>query len=1140
MNAYDRAQSDDAGSDDNSLAIIGMAGRFPGAADIDAFWALLRDGREGLTRFSPDEAALLDPGQAHDPAYVPAKGVLADAELFDAAFFGIAPFDAVLLDPQQRLFLQTCWTAMEDAGHPARTDPDHDRDAVVGVYASASLNGYWMQGLGRGDEDRAGFHSIAAIDKDFLASRVAYHLDLTGPAIGVQTACSSSLVAVHIACQALLAGDCDIAIAGGVSVTMPLRAGYVWQPGGIASPDGHCLPFCDNAAGTLNGDGVAAVVIRRLADALADGDIVRAVILGSAVTNDGRRRAGFAAPGVEGQARAIRLAQGVAGITPGSVGYVEGHGTATHLGDAIELQALAEAFGRHGTAGAEPPLLGSVKANIGHLDAAAGVAGLIKTVLALQHDAIPPSHAGERDHPGLAASGFARPLALRHWPYRPNPRRAGVSSFGLGGTDAHVVLQEAPAWTADRARSAAAGPWPLVLAARSRPALGLLMSELHGWLAAHPDASLADVAYTLASGRSRHAWQLRVDCCDHAGALRALAAMPPIQAELVAWPSLPQGRRLRLPTYPFEGVRYWLTDGHAVAATPSDLLAPAQQLQAAGWRSRQAPPPRVTGPWLIIADGPGEADALQQALAQAGPVMQTPSASTSAAMCTMKARQLRPAVIACLLPSGRAGVPLGQAAVGLPALLQTLADAEWLDGVTLLLVTCQSVAVGGERWLDASQAGLHAAALTLMAEHPGLACAVIDLGEGEDAAACVPMEAAATESLVAWRHGRRWVRDWEILPSLPQTKLRHRGVWIITGGTGGIGLLVACHLARHAQARLLLVGRAPDPRNPALAAAAAIIAEAGGDVEFIACDLADPSQAAGLVAQALARFGALHGIIHAAGLADGGMVQRLSQADVQRHLAIKPAAAMALARGLAGRALDHFVLFGSHAGSFGAFGQYAYAAANGALSAVAETLRAAGRPEAFAIAWDRWQQVGMAAAAEQRHRATTGQELPGGLHPDAALSLLDRALAEAGRPGSAEVLLATTRPPCALAAERNALHAAMSGPASMPGYTPRQPRPADLPPRIEADTLLGRQIIAIWEEQLGIAPLGVTDDFILVGGDSLTALRLAGAMKSRLGLTVGLRDLMAARTVAGLLSLPSVSELAPTAGGMPAFVEEEL
>ncbi|MGH9362443.1 MAG: polyketide synthase, partial [Thermoanaerobaculia bacterium] len=364
-------------------------------------------------------------------------------DLFDAPFFAVTPREAQALDPQQRLFLECAWQALENAGCA--------RDAAgmrVGVYAGASENNYLHRLLACPAVLRAvgRYGASLANNPDYLATRVSYKLDLQGPSLAVQTACSTSLVAVHLACRALLAGECDLALAGGVSVRVPEVEGYLYEEGGIASPDGHTRPFDAAAAGTVRSSGVGVVVLKRLADALAGGDAVRAVVLGSAINNDGARKVGFTAPGVAGQARVIREAQRAAAVSPETITYVEAHGTATPLGDPIEVTALTEAF-RAGTDRAGFCALGSIKSNIGHTDAAAGVAGLLKTVLALEHRQVPPSLHFREANPelALAASPFYVAAELAPWEEPAKaPRRAGVSSFGIGGTNAHVVLEEAP------------------------------------------------------------------------------------------------------------------------------------------------------------------------------------------------------------------------------------------------------------------------------------------------------------------------------------------------------------------------------------------------------------------------------------------------------------------------------------------------------------------------------------------------------------------------------------------------------------------------------------------------------------------------------------------------------------------------
>ncbi|MBW3656387.1 MAG: polyketide synthase, partial [Gemmatimonadetes bacterium] len=387
----------------HAVAVVGMAGRFPGAATVDDFWTMLAGGREGLSRL--DDAQLREAGvsdaQRADPDYVGVRGVLEGADRFDAAFFGVSPREAEVTDPQQRVFLECAWEAMEHAGH------DGPRfGGKVGVYAGATLNTYmhFLYSFADFAGTVGGLTALIGNDKDYLASRVSYKLDLRGPALAVQTACSTSLVAVHLAAQALLAYQCDMALAGGVSIVFPQHTGYTWAEGGIMSPDGRCRAFDHQAGGTVMGSGVGVVALRRLEDAIADGDTVYAVIRGSAINNDGAAKVGYTAPSAEGQAAVIAEALAVAGVEPETVGYVEAHGTGTSLGDPIEVAALARVYG---AAGARPEscVLGSLKGNLGPLDAAAGAAGLIKAVLALKHGRIPGTPHFQSPNPAIDFAG---------------------------------------------------------------------------------------------------------------------------------------------------------------------------------------------------------------------------------------------------------------------------------------------------------------------------------------------------------------------------------------------------------------------------------------------------------------------------------------------------------------------------------------------------------------------------------------------------------------------------------------------------------------------------------------------------------------------------------------------------------------
>ncbi|MDY7092284.1 MAG: amino acid adenylation domain-containing protein, partial [Acidobacteriota bacterium] len=515
------------------VAVIGVAGRFPGAADPGELWRRVAAGEELLTHFTDEEllAAGVDAELLERPDYVKVAGRMEGADLFDAEFFGFHPREAELMDPQHRVFLEVCWQALEDAGYdPRRTG------GRVGVFASAGVHTYIHQaGAVDNASSAARYQIFIGNDKDFVPTRVAYKLGLEGPALNVQTACSSSLVAVHLACRSLAAGECEMALAGGVTIRTPLTEGYLWEEGGIPSPDGHCRAFDAEAQGTVFGSGAGVVALKPLDRALADGDTIHAVVRGTAINNDGAAKIGYTAPSIEGQAQVVAQALATAGVEASSIGYVEAHGTGTALGDPIEVAALAEAF----RAGGTPPercAIGSVKTNLGHLDTAAGVTGLIKAVASLEHRELAPSLHFQQPNPKLSldATPFFVPTERTPWEISEGARRrAGVSSFGIGGTNAHAVLEEAPPLPA----TSEPAPWQLlVVSARGDQALTAAAGNLAEAL--NPEAStseqdaapaLADAAYTLSMGRRPFLHRTLVvarDAADAAAALRGEEAEP--------------------------------------------------------------------------------------------------------------------------------------------------------------------------------------------------------------------------------------------------------------------------------------------------------------------------------------------------------------------------------------------------------------------------------------------------------------------------------------------------------------------------------------------------------------------------------------------------------------------------------------
>jgi acyl transferase domain-containing protein len=511
------------------IAIVGMSGRFPGAGNVDQFWQNLVQGVDSVSRFTESEleyTVATPEAIAEGQKFIRARGIIPDADLFDADFFGMYPKEAQLIDPQHRLFLECSWEALESAGHAPESYP-----GLIGVYAGLAMNTYFLHNL---CVDRAfaaefsanyqvgNYQTMLGNDKDFMPTRVSYKLNLRGPSMTIQTACSTSLVAVCQACTSLLTYQCDMALAGGVSITFPQKRDYRYQEEGLASADGTCRTFDADACGTVFGHGAAVVLLKRLEDAITDGDPILAVIKGFAVNNDGSDKIGYAAPSIKAQADVVAMAQAAAGVHPDTVSYIEAHGTATPLGDPIEMAALTAAFRRGGASRNQYCAVGTGKTHIGHLDVAAGVTGLIKTVLQLQHEFIPSLLHFKSANPQIdfGSSPFFPVAAPMDWKRGDAPRRAGVSALGIGGTNAHVVVEEAPESSSSSSRKTQL----LLLSAKTATALGTMSSRLASYLESHPEGSLADVVYTLQRGRQRFRHRQAVCAASRTEAIERLRA----------------------------------------------------------------------------------------------------------------------------------------------------------------------------------------------------------------------------------------------------------------------------------------------------------------------------------------------------------------------------------------------------------------------------------------------------------------------------------------------------------------------------------------------------------------------------------------------------------------------------------------
>ena len=944
----------------SAVALIGMSGRFPGAASPAQLWHNLLHGVKGLRELTDDEllAAGAEPGQLASPRYVRVGGPVAGLDRFDASVFGFTPREAETMSPQHRLFLECTWEALEGAGYCPTDAPGH-----VAVFAGCGFPDYLVQNQHLVTEPGGLLLMAVGNERDSLASLVSYKLGLRGPAIAVQTFCSTSLVAVHLACQSLLTYECDIALAGGAYLPLPQPAGYLYENGGITSPDGIVRSFDAEANGTVMGSGVGVVALKRMSEAVEDGDLIHAVILGSATNNDGRMRAGYTAPCVTGQAEVIETALNVAGVKPDTIGYVECHATGTVLGDSIELASINRAFAQSRDT---PCVLGSLKPSVGHLDRASGVTGLIRATLNLKHELLPATPNYQTPNPALAGAQDRFTVLTEHrpWPAGPHPRRAGVSSFGLGGTNAHVVLEQAPP-RPDRPRRP--GPHLLVFSAVDDAALAELTGSLRQHLAEHRDEDIADVAFTLQVSRGGFALRRAVVCHDHDEAIAALgdparwldgrtqrsnprvrlvtpdAGVPdawwaelgtavtallsagsaptgpdtvvralanglsrlgvhilrdesaaPAEVEEIAvapgdgesaagwllrtvarlwqagsaidWPALHRGagRRVELPTYPFQRRRYWVDARPSVSEVP-DVQRPAAPATTGKnydrsrwtylptWQLRPRPVAdlderlRQAGPWLVFtADERGEA--LVERLTESGVAVTAvrPGDHFGRDEAGFTVRVDDPDDMARLLGSLAAGPrsiihgfslaspqrdPAQDPAAHFDteqrrgfysALALARAIASGTGGAPraeLILLTSGAVGVVGTDLRHPEHSTVAALGPSLAQENPRLRCRHIDTDvlpvDNPGAAALMVTQVLAAsvaphEGPVAVRANEVWLRRYEPFPidepgqdNLP---VRSGDTVLITGGLGDVGLVLARHLARRG-CRLVLVDR---------------------------------------------------------------------------------------------------------------------------------------------------------------------------------------------------------------------------------------------------------------------------------------------------------------------------------------------
>ncbi len=1159
-----------ASAHDAPIAIVGIAGRYPQARDLDAFWCNLVEGRDCIGEVPGERwnhAALFHPERNRPgTSYSKWGGFLDGIDRFDALFFGISPKEAEMMDPQERMFLETAWETFEHAGY-ARAAVAGRR---IGVYVGVMWGQYELYGVGAGPAG-APSSSFASI-----ANRVSYTFDLHGPSLALDTMCSSSLTAIHLACEDLRRGQAEAALAGGVNLSLHPSKYLSLSQGNFASTDGRCRSFGAGGDGYVPGEGVGAVLLKPLHRAIADGDCIHGVIRGSAINHGGKTN-GYTVPNPVAQGALVAEALQRAGVPADSIGYVETHGTGTSLGDPIEITGLVRAW-REAGAGVPPDettacAIGSVKSNIGHLESAAGIAALTKVLLQLRHGQwVPSLHADTLNpHIDFESTPFRVQRTLADWP-RPatHPRRAGISSFGAGGANAHLIVEE---YLAEECTDAPPAPAPaesqpelqlFLLSARSRQALVAYSARMLAALEAADLGAFADIAYTSQVGRTALPERLAIQAADlpalraqlrawhdaardgrklsatavfegnartaGAGALaaiegaageaflratldaRALDALARlwVAGVVIDWSRLHTGRPVRrrpLPTYPFERERYWietadpatLTFRRADPAVVAPSPAPATVHARADWVPAPLSPAQIVLDGLVLVIGtPASAMAIAEACGVDVECAGQDEASVAEAMARLAANDRMPAAIVAVLAQGddvdmaveRGLYPLHAACT---ALLRLRPGAS----VRVIAVVQQAEDIAG-----LVHAGLAGYLRSLAQENPRFAWKTLSIVAREEAAVAITL---AGELL-----SRDWASgEYRIVDTLrthrrfaafapraaDRDAIRQRGVYLVTGGLGGLGLLFARHLAARHAARLVLTGRSPlDARGEATLQA---LRDAGGDALYVQADVADAAQAQAAVDAARTRFGRIDGVIHAAGVHRDAFAIHKDREAIAAVLAAKVQGTVHLDAATALDPLDLFVGFSSVSGAFGNAGQCDYACANAFLDAFAarrsrQVARGERQGRSLSIGWPYWSSGGMRLSDDEIRLAAdrTGmQPLP----DDEGLAAWHALLAD----DAAHAVV--------IHGDAARIHAAL-GPATPSASVP-QTAPAARPPVQPAaadGALQGRledylKALLSIEIKLPVERIDAQERFEAYGVDSMMIARINAALERDLG-----------------------------------------
>ncbi len=1185
------------------IAVIGMSGKFPGANTLDVFWNNLKNGVETISWFTAAElhACGVSEIMLANPNYVKAFGKLEDKGYFDSAFFGYTPKEAETLEPSARLFHECAWEALEDAGY----DPI-EYSGAIGLYAGASDSFDWqvLKAISRMNTPNQEQTMHMTENSLLLSTRISHKLNLMGPSITLFTACSTALVAIHTACRSLLTGECHIALAGAASVSAAKKTGYMYQEGMILSPDGHCRTFDERAGGTLYGDGVGVVVLKRLKHAQAEADNILGIIKASAVNNDGSVKASFTAPGKKRIADVMRTTLKLARLTPDAVDFIEAHGTATALGDTIEMEALKEAFAvaKKGFCG-----LGSVKSNFGHLDVAAGIASFIKVVLALTYRCIPPSLHFEIPNPAIdfIDSPFyvnAAPVPLEG----DGPFRAGVSSFGIGGTNAFMIIEavEPRVVTAQGAQAQL-----LLLSARTDTALAQMTANLAQYLKEHPHLDLGDIAYTLQVGRRAFSRRRMVICSTTAEAATVLSTMdvnrvfssvvtgkekaqdqclpventslPATVAELteigtswlngtrIQWQELydraptpeHKPRRISLPTYPFERHYYWIETPHSAinpVAPDASVFPPPKALQdwcyIPSWERADFLPTTPTGmeivagsPWLLFTEAQSLGESLREYLLQYNRDVIIVRSGVNTPFTRIQDHEfvIDPAVdlqydalFAALKQAGK--IPgqiihlwtsvevsdshmkqtLERGFYSLLNITKAIGTHGLAQELQLLVVTAPMEDVSGdEPFLSPQYAPLLGFIDVFPLEYPDITCGVVDMVSPPAHSPreslyirylLAEMAAGFPNPRVAYRGHHRWTRVYKSLRVDPplQPVLKHQGVYLITGGLGGIGLTLAQYLSQKIAPRLILIGRSAATTRQNYGEILAQMEKNGAQILIASANVTDEEKMRLIILQAEENFGPIDGIFHAAGIADyAGVIEKRTRPQTDEVLAAKIYGTMVLVRIFQDRPVPpRFLVLFSSLGNIlygDRAGQVGYNAANHFLDALASARMVDSGNGMFiqSINWPPWLDTGMA-----RH-SQAGKEKGGIAAPD-AIEVLARVLGTS----LARVIV------CAedLSAQIKKVNQPVPEVVAVAETHGFYPRPPLSTPYEEPRDNIQVALASVWQKFFGIRTIGIGDDFFELGGDSLKAITVITDIHRLLDIRVPITQLFRTPTIAGL------------------------